>query len=111
MKALDFAGGGFATEDVISRVEDGRFQAWQEGDSVVVTEILGYPRARVMNVVLAAGDMDEVLACQKQFVPFARQQGCKKVVMRGRKGWRKVLPKHGWREEAVTFDLPLGDTQ
>ena len=108
-KALDVAGGYHTIEDIEERCRDGRCQSFQVGDGVIVTEMLAYPNARVMNVVMAAGDMYDVLDAQQQMIEFAKKHGCDKVIMRGRKGWRRILKSYGWDEPTIAMELSLGE--
>lgn len=108
-KALEVAGGYHTISDVQERCVDGRCQSFQHEDGVIVTELLEYPNTRVMNVVLAAGDMNDVLTAQQEMIKFAKQHGCDKIIMRGRKGWRRVLKHHGWGEPTIAMELSLGD--
>lgn len=106
-KALKIGGDTYTPADLAAAVKEGRMQAWQEGQSVVITEVIGYPQKRVLNVFLAVGSMDEVMSIQPQIEAFGRQHGCYCLRMSGRKGWSKVLPKHGWKPSYVTFERAL----
>ena len=98
-RALGVAGNTHTPDDVAAAVKAGRMQAWTRGDSLVVTEVLEFPQAKALNVFLAVGDLDEVMALQPDLEAFGRQHGCKAMRMEGRKGWRRVLPEHGWKED------------
>ena len=98
-RALAVAGNTHAPEDVAQAIKEGRMQAWTEGRSLVVTEVLEYPQAKALNVFLAVGSLDEVMAIQPRIEAFGREHGCKVMRMEGRKGWRRVLPDYGWRED------------
>lgn len=98
LRALSVAGNTHAPEDVAQAVKEGRMQAWTRGDSLVVTEVLEFPRAKALNVFLAAGDLDEVLSLIPEMAEFGRQHGCGTMRMQGRRGWARVLPRLGWQE-------------
>lgn len=106
-KALDGLGGAYDVEDIFRRIDDGALQSWQSGQSVVVTEVLGYPRKRIVNVLIAAGNIDEIMELQERVSQWARELGCSKIVMSGRKGWSKVLPRHGWTNGRCIYELDL----
>lgn len=106
-KALKIAGETHTPQDLSEAVKEGRMQAWQNGQSVVVTEVVGYPQKRVLNVFLAVGTLDEVMPIQPQLEEFGRQHGCYCIRMQGRKGWTKVLPNYGWEQTSVTFERML----
>lgn len=108
-KALKVAGDTFDVSDIQERVRTGQCQTFQHGDGVIVTEILKLPKCRLMNVVMAAGDLDDVMVAHDEMVAFAKQHSCAKIIMRGRKGWRRVLKDHGWQEPTIAMELSLGD--
>lgn len=99
LRALSVAGKTHAPEDVAAAVAQGRMQAWTRGESLVVTEVLEFPRARALNIFLAVGDMADVLSLIPEMAAFGREHGCEKMRMQGRRGWARVLPPLGWREE------------
>lgn len=107
-EALEQGGGIFTPADVRDAIQDGRMQAWTKNDSLVVTEVLAFPRKRILHIVFAVGELDDVLALQPQFEAFGREHDCDKVVMEGRAGWDKILPKEGWSKiEQVRFGKDL----
>ena len=99
LRALSVAGNTHAPEDVAKAVEEGRMQAWTRGESLVVTEVREFPKFSALNVFLAVGNLDEVLSLIPDMEAFARAHGCKTMRMEGRKGWRRVLPDYGWKED------------
>lgn len=107
IKALKIGGETHNPADIAVAVKEGRMQAWQNGQSVVITEVIGYPQKRVLNVFIAVGSLDEVMAIQPQLEAFGREHGCYCLRMAGRKGWTKVLPNHGWKPSHVTFERAL----
>lgn len=98
-RALDVAGNTHTADDVAELVKAGRMQSWVNGDSLVVTEVVQYPRTNALNVFLAVGNMDEVLDLIPMMAEFGRQHGCTKMRMQGRRGWARVLPDLGWHEQ------------
>lgn len=110
MRALDVAGKTHSPEDVARAVEEGRMQAWSAGDSLIVTEVLNYPQARALNVFLAVGNLDEVMSLHPALEAFGREHGCKVMRMEGRRGWARVLPNYGWKEDKkVIYERTLSD--
>ena len=108
MRALDVAGKTHGPEDVARAVNEGRMQAWTAGDSLVVTEVLEFPKAKALNVFLAVGNLDEVMALQPDLEQFGREHGCSVMRMEGRKGWTRVLPHFGWAaDQKVIFERRL----
>ncbi len=107
-KALALAGDTHTIEDVVAGVKSGELQSFSSENAFAVTEFCVTRRKKWLNVFLAIGDLDEVMhELEPQMRLFAKKQGCDFMVMTGRKGWAKVLPEYGWRENGVSFALPL----
>lgn len=83
--------------DVERMVENREAQLWTGENSAAVTEIIQYPQIRVLHLWLCGGDMDEIT---NQMLPraeaFARSEGCSRMTTAGRKGWDRVMSKHGF---------------
>jgi hypothetical protein len=84
-------------EDVERMIENGEAMLWLGENSAAVTEIIRYPRAKSLHLWLCGGDMNEIT---EQMLPqaeaFARAEGCTKMTTGGRKGWDRVMSKHGF---------------
>lgn len=108
-EAIAAAGGLYTPESIEQAVRAGRMQLWRAPDdtAVVVTQIGHYPEAKVLWVLLAAGELNAVMALQDTVAFWARAMGCSRIVMDGRAGWDKVLPQYGWRRHCVRHVLPL----
>ena len=107
-RALEVGGNTYSPDDIMDACSEGRMQAWMQGDSLVVTELLTFPRAKAVNIVIAVGLLDDVMSLQPEIEAFGRAHGCKVMRMEGRKGWARVLPRHGWREDnKVIFERAL----
>ena len=107
-KALAVGGNTHAPDDIAAAVERGEMQAWVNNDSLVITEVVHYPRVSVVNIVIAVGKLSEVMALQPAIEEFAREHKCHALRMEGRKGWERVLPHHGWKpDNKVIFERTL----
>ena len=105
--ALEYSGGTHEFEDVKQAILEGRMQLWPAPNSCAVTEIAEYARKKVINVFLAAGEMDEVLAGFDSVAEWARRQGCHSMTISGRKGWTRVLDKSGFKPLFVVMEKEL----
>lgn len=102
--ALAYGGGTHTFDDVVDLVLSGRAQLWPGEAAVGVTEIVVYPRKRVLHCFLAAGEMDELLVMMDYAKQWGASQGCSGMTMSGRMGWQRVLNKHGWKPVLVTME-------
>ncbi len=106
--ALAYSGGTHEWEDVVEGVRSGLMQLWPAPRGCLVTEIVRYPRRRVVNVFLAGGEMDQLLDMDGDLVRWARAQGCSAVALTGRKGWERALRPLGWMPQHVTVVKEIG---
>lgn len=95
--ALVYGGGTHLFVDVAQMVFDGRAQAWVNGGSIAVTEIVVYPRKKVLHCFLAGGKSREIIEMMPSAAKWGAMHGCTSFTIAGRRGWQRVLAKHGWR--------------
>lgn len=107
--ALHYAGGTHTFSDVKEQVQAKRLQYWTGPHSVVITEIIEYPRMKVLNFFLAGGKMPELEAMYSELIEFGRAQGCSAAIITGRKGWaRSFLTRNeGWNETLTVLEMDL----
>ena len=91
--ALEYSGGTHNFDDVAEMVEDHRLQLWLAKDSVVLTEIIVYPRLKNLHYFLAGGDLDELSRMRPLIESWGKSVGCTRVTLAGRKGWAKTFLK------------------
>jgi hypothetical protein len=94
--ALAYSGGTHDWFDIVHGVMAGSLQLWPTENGALVTEILTYPRKRVVNVFLGGGDMQELTDMHETIIEWAREQGCTAARLSGRDGWRRAFRPHGW---------------
>src|SRR6056297_1393818 len=85
--ALNHSGGTHTFEDVAMMVLESRAQAWVNGGSIAVTEIVEYPRKRVLHCFLAAGKASEIIEMMDSATAWGQAMGCRGFTLAGRKGW------------------------
>jgi hypothetical protein len=89
--ALEYSGGTHGIEDIAEGLKKGRFQLWPADDSVVVTEIIVYPRLKNLHFFLAGGDLDELRLMRPLIESWGKSMGCTRVSLAGREGWSKTF--------------------
>lgn len=106
--ALEYSGGTHLFEDVVEGVKTGKMQMWPHPNgSVAITEVICYPRKKVIHVFLAAGEMDDLLDMIDAAAAWGRSQGCTGMTMAGRHGWSRVLDKHGWKSVLTVMERKI----
>lgn len=94
--ALSYSGGTHDWYDIVHGVMGGTLQLWPAPNGALVTEVLTYPRKRVVNVFLGGGDMGELTAMHEKIIEWAKGQGCTAARLSGRDGWRRAFAPLGW---------------
>ena len=96
--ALDYAHGTFDIQNVFEDVMNGNAQFWPGENSAVVTQIVPYPKKKVIHFFLAGGDIKELQDMEPGIIEWAKSQGCEVVTLSGRPGWTKsFLNNIGYR--------------
>jgi hypothetical protein len=106
-RALAHSGGTHIFEDVYESVMLGRMQLWENNDSMLITEIVVYPRKKTLHIFLASGTMDDVLDVLPSVEAWGRIQGCEAVTFAGRKGWLRVMTKRGYSSTLAVMEKGL----
>ena len=112
--ALKHGIGEYLPEDIKTACKEQRMQLWikYEEDKVkgaFVTQILDYPRVKVLLVLLLGGnefikwrdEVDEVLQ------RFGKENNCKFVEFFGRKGWGNRLKDINYKEQVRMFSKEI----
>jgi len=112
--ALKHGIGEYLPEDIKIACKEQRMQLWikYEEDKVkgaFVTQILDYPRVKVLLVLLLGGnefikwrdEVDEVLQ------RFGKEHDCKFVEFFGRKGWGNYLKDINYKEQVRMFSKEI----
>ena len=102
--ALAHSGGTHLFEDIVHGVHDGRMQAWVNGETIAITEIIVYPRLKSLHVFLAGGNRKELFQMIDAAWEWGQSIGCTKMTLAGRKGWTKLMGKHGFKQTLIVME-------
>lgn len=94
---MEYSGGTHNFDDVEAGLALGKMQLWPAPKGCIVTEIVVYPRKKVLNVFLGGGELDQLLDMHEDVIAWSKAQGCVALTITGRYGWKKPLTKHGWK--------------
>jgi hypothetical protein len=96
-RALDRMGGLYTPQDILVAIAEGRMQSFVEGDSWAITQVAKYPRATVLEVLVALGDLQDCRILHDRILDYARDCGIGLVNTFGRRGWIPDAKAHGWK--------------
>ena len=85
--------------DIKEKIHQGEFHIWGGKNSVMITEIVEFPRVKVLNLLFGGGDYKELEEMFPSFEQFARHFGCKSIYVGGRKGWLRKIKHLGFEQE------------
>jgi len=105
--ALEYSGGTHDFKDICDGVLSGKMQLWAGDEGCAVTEIVVYPKRKVLHVFLAGGKMEQILDFEESAAEFAKLNGCNGMTLAGRKGWARVHRNRGWKEQFVTLSKEI----
>ena len=105
--ALAYCDGTHTWEDILKGISSGAMQLWPAPRGCIVTEIVVYPKKKVINIFLAGGELDQILDMDSDVGRWAKHQGCTGATMTGRVGWKKPLNPLGWKIMHTQFAKDL----
>ena len=89
-------GGTHSLEDIKALVENGIFQSFVEKETWVVTTLVQFPQATVMDIFFVVGEQADFAALEKQIETFARDQGVTFMRVYARKGFEYLIDRRSW---------------
>jgi hypothetical protein len=106
--ALAYAGDTHTFDDVVAAVAEGKARSWPGPHSVIITEMVEYPRSKHIHFWIAGGNLAELEQMTPIILDWARTQGCTKASLAGRRGWeRTFIARTGWKQSLVVFEKSL----
>jgi len=89
-------GGTHSLDDIRALVENGVFQSFVEGETWVVTTIINFPQAMVMDIFFVVGEQKDFAVLQKKIETFARDQGVTFMRVYARRGFEYLIERRNW---------------
>lgn len=102
-RALDRMGGVYSVNDILTGIAEGRMQSFADGDSWAVTQLVQYPRARVLDILAAVGELEACRRLHDRILQWARDHDVTFVQAYGRRGWMPDAQSHGWRVRSTSY--------
>lgn len=112
--ALDHSKGELSINTLKKRLDENRSLLLLASDGAdilasIVCELVDTDSGRVCNIVTAGGEKADTWLDEwyNQIVPIAKDQGCVRISLNGRKGWEKKLKKYGFDYAYTTLHREL----
>lgn len=105
--ALEYSGGTHLFDDIAESVKIGTMQLWPNERGCAVTEIVKYPRKKVLHVFLAGGELSQITDMFEAAKTFGRMQGCEALTLAGRRGWVRALSNLGFKEKFTAVGVEI----
>ena len=88
-------------------IRSGEAQAFQKGNSTIVTQIADYPNNREIVFWVAAGDWDDLLALEPELHEHAKKEGCTRCVTYSHPAMHKRMKALGFKEALRVYTMEL----
>ena len=106
--AVALVPGEMNLEELRGGIAKGEYQLWNGPHSALVTEVIDFPRERVLHFALAGGKLDEIEAMLPPILAWGREIGATRTTLSGREGWQRTFLKQlGWKVKAVVMEAAL----
>ena len=100
-RVLDRMGSIYSWRDIEDRLADGRMRSFAHGNSMLVTQINAFPRAKTLDFIAAVGDVEDWEPIHSGALAFADRHDISLIRAYGRLGWWPRIRDHGWRRLTV----------
>ncbi len=102
-RMLLLGGGTHTVEDLTHAIARGTMQSWVNGNSWAITQILVFPRKKIVEIFAVVGDLPELDVLEDRIVDFAREIKADMIRSFGRHGWLKRSKRLGWQCKQMVF--------
>ena len=102
-RVLARAGDLYTVQDILDELAANTMQSFIEGESVALTRIALYPRAKVVEVLAVVGRIDEARILHDRVLIFAAEVGARVIQAYGRHGWMPDAQRRGWKVIASNY--------
>ena len=94
-------------EDIIWRLADCRFHLFTVENNGMIGALTVQVAGPIATVVHLGGEWEKMAPFEPELSAWCKAQGAEVLRIRGRRGWLKKLPEHGFREKMVTMEKSL----
>lgn len=98
-------------DDVVQMIMAERLHFFSYPEAFIIIELVQYPQFKTFHCFAAGGKMSALLAAIDEMKVLAKALDCRHLSITGRKGWERVLGRHGWGHLCSTMFLPIEEQQ
>jgi hypothetical protein len=102
-RTLDRMGAVYTVQDILAAIASGRMQSFAEGESWAITQVVNFPRARMLEVLAAIGDLEQCRKLHDRILQYAADNGIALIQAYGRRGWIRDAESRGWKIKTTSF--------
>jgi hypothetical protein len=102
-RALDRMGGLYTVSDILAEIAVGRMQSFADGGSWAITKVVDFPRARMLEIMIALGDLETCRRLHDRILQYARDNDIGLVQAYGRRGWVNDAAARGWKVKTTSY--------
>jgi hypothetical protein len=102
-RLLDRMGGLWTVSDILGAIAEGRMQSFVEGDTWAITQIAQFPRARLLEILVVVGALDDCQRLLDRIFQYANDHDIGLVQAYGRRGWLNHPLTSGWKIRTRSF--------
>jgi hypothetical protein len=96
-RALKAGGDTHTLEDLLDEIKAGKKQSFVKGNTWAITQVLDFPRKRVLELFMVVGEAKDLPELQTEIVEYGKHIGADFVRTQGRLGWKKLAKELGWK--------------
>lgn len=102
-RALKAGGDTHTVDDILQEIIEGKKQSFAHGSTWAITQVLDFPRKRVLELFMVVGKGCELHLLEDQIIAYAKSINADFIRTYGRVGWRRRAKEMGWKHTHSVF--------
>lgn len=102
-RVLDRMGAVYTVQDILTAIASDRMQSFAEEESWAITQVVNFPRARMLEILAAIGDLEQCRKLHDRIINYAIDNNISLIQAYGRRGWLPDAKKNGWKVKTVSY--------
>lgn len=102
-RALREGGNTHTLQDILHEISEGKKQSFAYGSTWAITQVLDFPRKRVLELFMVVGIGCELAILEEQIVEYGKKIGADFIRTQARRGWKNKAKEMGWKHTHNIF--------